>query len=291
MHAVSQETTVDCTTLCCNQLCAACALPAIQESSDLMVMLENLIAETNELLDRPDMESDTQHQHQQAAEEPVPQPQQDAYRSYMQQQQQEPDMPKTAGARKQLFSGASSLGSTAHDPMRSASLQASSVFGQGMTIVDKGPGTLEQGPVPSDLEATFRHSLNDKQQQSATEATAEDGDLNQDVALAGRTFSASAGLGNILAAAAAAEREPPAAFDFGVGPRMPSQEHAAAARNDEALASASSSAKAAAAAGDALFMRPSTLPTLRSWMDRATALAAGTAAEGPTGDHGGWISV
>ncbi|WIA41640.1 hypothetical protein OEZ86_008998 [Tetradesmus obliquus] len=39
---------------------------------------------------------------------------------------------------------------------------------------------------------------------------------------------------------------------------------------------------AAAAESASWFRKPSTLPTLRSWMDRAAVLSAGTAAEGPT---------
>jgi hypothetical protein len=42
---------------------------------------------------------------------------------------------------------------------------------------------------------------------------------------------------------------------------------------------------AAAAESASWFRRPSTLPTLRSWMDRAAVLSAGTAAEGPTGEY------
>jgi hypothetical protein len=40
---------------------------------------------------------------------------------------------------------------------------------------------------------------------------------------------------------------------------------------------------AAGAEAASWFRKPSTLPTLRSWMDRAAVLSAGTAAEGPTG--------
>lgn len=284
------------------------------QESDLVTMLEDLIAETGDLLGSTDLESQTQRrlqqrQHQQPEQQLDPA---EAAAVAGKQTAMEALQP-ASGARKQLFIASSRTVSQPTDLLHQASLQASGVFDQGLTIVDQGWTMLDQGPGPLEggqagvdqavshgsdqLESQRLRELHEQQHNQRPDWTteqvyagAEDNVDRGAMSNAEKTYTASSGLRNILTAAAPEAQA--VGYDVWAAAELPGHMFTAAAApaGTSSVAAAPCAgygmqqASAAAADSDAvLFKRPSTLPTLRSWMDRAAALAAGVAAEGPTG--------
>lgn len=255
-----------------------------------MAMLEKLVADTGDLVSASALDADQEQMQHDTAQSGADVHQQAAQRDIFQYHQQHghaehlAGMSQISGAKKQLFSNSSATAAVEpqQDPLFRASLQASSLLDQGPAVVDRGPSTLEQGPVAAELEEDSYTGLQQSegthyaaQQPESAAADTADADMLAKLVGAGVTHSASAGLGDILRAATAAGGRHHTGTSLGI-------QGASGAVTAAAVAGTSRAAEGATDA-DVLFTRPSTLPTLRSWMNREAVLAAGTAAEGPAG--------